>query len=72
MNTVFHAAHVALYSMPSHGGMARPAVWDHVPNIPPGPPDIPPDIDEPEFPDTPVPPVQDPPPQPQPIIGYAL
>jgi hypothetical protein len=79
MNTGFHPAHVALHSMPSRGTMARPAVWNHVPDVPPPnpkippvPPEIPPDIDEPEFPDTPVPPVQDPPPQPQPIIGYVL
>lgn len=81
MNTGFHPAHVALHPMPSPGAMERLAERNHMPdvpppnpNIPPVPPEIPPDIDEPEFPDTPVPPVQDPPPQPQPqpIIGYVL
>lgn len=79
MNTGFHPAHLSLHTMPLPAGMARSAAWNHVPDVPPPnpgippvPPEIPPDIDEPEFPDTPVPPVQDPPPQPQPIIGYRL
>jgi hypothetical protein len=76
MNTGFHPAHLTLHPLPSASAMARPAVRAQVPEVPPPnpgippvPPEIPPDIDEPEFPDTPVPPVQDPPPQPQPIIG---
>ncbi|WP_157084855.1 hypothetical protein [Hydrogenophaga palleronii] len=48
-----------------------PGVPQPTPEVPPVPPEISPDIDEPEFPDTPTPPVQDPPPQPQPIIGRA-
>lgn len=48
-----------------------PGVPQPTPEIPPVPPEISPDINEPEFPDMPTPPVQDPPPQPQPIIGRA-
>lgn len=76
MQTIHPLQYAAAQRARDRDGPLASAQWSHspgvpqpTPQVPPVPPEISPDIDEPEFPDTPTPPVQDPPPQPQPIIG---